>query len=531
MKVQKYLILSVAAIGLMASQAFAQSSNSCTIQGHIYRPDGSPAAGETVHIIKVEQQGSPIAFTPFDVQADNAGAISFDITRNSEVWVQANNVDGLNVIGGVPLQVPDAPTASFEVLWHLGDGVLTFNGRAGDVTLNGLDISAALGYTPVNPAALTAYATLGGQPGGQTLSGGNQAGDALTLRSTSSSSKGKILFGSSGYDEAFDRLGIGTNAPADSIETLGHIRVGIEKGVRFQTQGTPFSIHVSSQLFNGTRDDVFYLAYNLLPGTVSSKIVASEPQLKFGLEANYNPGDHTQMEWNFDYVSADNTVFKRPLTFGIDRATHIADWTFSQRNFTLADNNGIAYANFEPTNGLTLSRTGLTTWGIHLDRRADSTGNNSYPAFRPIALNKNIEFGVMPNGIPSTYTSAAFSLWNTDFRSDQSNYERLAMYARKDTYSIQSEGVGTGIARPIVFQNNALVITPSGQRVAVGTVTPNSTLQVNGSFATNIVTKNQTITPLKRIRSSWQTPTPETHPNHFFRVLKESRDGNTSSKR
>src|SRR4051812_5048792 len=96
-----------ALLAWLTSSAFAQDPNSCTISGRIYRPDGSPAAGEIVHLLKVEQQGTPIAFTPFDVQADGNGAISFSIVRNSEVWVQANNVDGLNMIGGVPIQVPD----------------------------------------------------------------------------------------------------------------------------------------------------------------------------------------------------------------------------------------------------------------------------------------------------------------------------------------------------------------------------------------------------------------------------------------
>lgn len=470
--------------------AFAQSSD-CTVSGTVYRASGVPAANETLSVLKVEQNGTQLQFAPFDVQADGNGFVSFSVPRNSVTWVRASNVTGLNNFEGVPLSVPDADTAALETIWQLSDGVSTFNGRAGDVFLTQNDIISGLGYTPANEQAVVFSS---GTPGGQTIAGGTDTGQALRLTSTISPVKGNILFGNSVYDEADDRLGIGTASPADSIETTGHIRVGVEKGVRFQTQGTPFSLHVASTVFNGTRDDGLFLAYNLLPGTTTTKVNPNEPQLKFAIEANYNPGNHTQMEWNFDYLSADGTVLKRPLAFAIDRATHMADWTFSQRSFTIADNNGVGYARFDSTNGLSLTSGGLGFWGVRLDRRANSPGHNMYPAFRPTTLNTKIELGVMPNGSPVGNGSASFSLWKTDYRLDQSNYERLVTYARNDAYYVQSEGAGSGIARPIVFQNNALVITPGGQRVAIGTNAPNSTFQVNGSFATSIVAKKSNYT-------------------------------------
>ena len=488
------LSLTCLIISAFLASSRAQDPNSCTVTGRIFRPDGSPASGEVVHLIKLEQQGNPVTFTPFDVQADSNGLVTFNIRRNSEVWVQANNVDGLNVTGGVPLQIPDSATAQFELLWHATDGVTTFNGRAGDVTLFDTDVSNALGYTPVNPLSLQLYAALGGKPGGQTLSGGSQSQENLRLQSTSNGTKGKILFGNSGYDEANNWLGIGTNAPSDSIETTGHIRVGVEKGVRFQSQGTPFSIHVGSGFFNGTRDDVLYLAYNLQPGGVWQKVDQSEPQLKFGMEANYYPGPTHQMEWNFDYVSADGGTYRRPLAFKIDRINHSANWLFSQNEFGIADDYGVQYASFDSQRGLTMPRNGFSFWDITLDRRSDAPGDSPFPAFRPKLVNRSIDFGVMPNGSPATLTHSAFSLWNTDYRSDRSNYERLVFYARTNGYVIQSEGAGTGVARPIAFQNNALVVAPNTNRIGVGTASPTSTLHVSGSFATNVVTKTSNYT-------------------------------------
>ena len=57
------------------------------------------------------------------------------------------------------------------------------------------------------------YALLGGRSGGQTLIGGTASGETLTLVSTSHITKGKILFGTSAYDEVNNRLGIGTVSP------------------------------------------------------------------------------------------------------------------------------------------------------------------------------------------------------------------------------------------------------------------------------------------------------------------------------
>lgn len=61
-----------------------------------------------------------------------------------------------------------------------------------------------------------------GVSGGQSVIGGNASGNNLTLSSTSNATKGKILFGTSAYDEVNDRLGIGTTSPTAVL----HIKAG-----------------------------------------------------------------------------------------------------------------------------------------------------------------------------------------------------------------------------------------------------------------------------------------------------------------
>lgn len=57
-----------------------------------------------------------------------------------------------------------------------------------------------------------------GVSGGQSVIGGTALGDNLTLSSTTNASKGRILFGSSAYNETNDRLGIGITSPISTTE-------------------------------------------------------------------------------------------------------------------------------------------------------------------------------------------------------------------------------------------------------------------------------------------------------------------------
>jgi len=59
-----------------------------------------------------------------------------------------------------------------------------------------------------------------GVSGGQSVVGGTAASNNLTLSSTSNATKGKILFGTSGYDEANNRLGLGTSSPVIPLDVV-----------------------------------------------------------------------------------------------------------------------------------------------------------------------------------------------------------------------------------------------------------------------------------------------------------------------
>jgi len=94
-----------------------------------------------------------------------------------------------------------------------------------------------------------------GFTGGQSAIGGARASENLTLSSTSNATKGKILFGNSAYDEANNRLGIGTQNPSTDLHVVGRFtyeRFGNFPQILFQrsngTQSSPTSVLAGDSL-------------------------------------------------------------------------------------------------------------------------------------------------------------------------------------------------------------------------------------------------------------------------------------------
>jgi hypothetical protein len=106
-----------------------------------------------------------------------------------------------------------------------------------DADLVGLSDSAAggvlkkLSWSSIKTALQSVFATLAGIAGGQTLNGGTAASETLTLRSTAHATKGKILFGTSAYDETNNDLGLGTANPSARlhvVDTIEQQRIGYD---------------------------------------------------------------------------------------------------------------------------------------------------------------------------------------------------------------------------------------------------------------------------------------------------------------
>lgn len=76
--------------------------------------------------------------------------------------------------------------------------------------------------TTISTALESVFAKLSGLAGGQTLIGGTQPSENLTLQSTAHATRGKLLLGaSSAYDEVNVRLGVGTQSPSAKVHVIG----------------------------------------------------------------------------------------------------------------------------------------------------------------------------------------------------------------------------------------------------------------------------------------------------------------------
>jgi hypothetical protein len=112
------------------------------------------------------------------------------------------------------------------------NGVFEFDGSHFYATIGStrhqLDQQTGTTYTGSNGITLSGTDfrnnLITGMAGGQTVTGGTDASDALTLSSTNHLTKGKILFGTSAYDEANNRLGIGNSAPGESLDITGNLK-------------------------------------------------------------------------------------------------------------------------------------------------------------------------------------------------------------------------------------------------------------------------------------------------------------------
>jgi len=114
---------------------------------------------------------------------------------------------------------------------------------------------------------------LGGRAGGQTLIGGTGASETLTLQSTASATLGKILFGSSGYDEVNNRLNLGVNTDLSS-------RLGI------QGEGSTNST-ISFKVQNSATARLFTIFDD---GSISIGFATAQPHRLFISDAIFGTG-------------------------------------------------------------------------------------------------------------------------------------------------------------------------------------------------------------------------------------------------
>lgn len=125
-----------------------------------------------------------------------------------------------------------------------------------------------------------------GIAGGQSVIGGTAASENLTLSSTANATKGKVIFGTSAYDEVNNRLGLGTTTPA----TILDIQANTNPVIRSTGFGTTAYPGLDLRSARGTQASPTILSSSDIVGYINSygyngSSYINNVQLLFGTES------------------------------------------------------------------------------------------------------------------------------------------------------------------------------------------------------------------------------------------------------
>jgi hypothetical protein len=385
---------------------------------------------------------------------------------------------------------------------------------------------------------------LTGLSGGQTIFGDTASGGNLTLSSTSNATKGKILFGNSTYDEANNRLGIGTATPSDPLEVNGEIKAGnlnvtgttvtvsaptnfqaivnysetsssyIANGAGLYGPSLYYVVYAYVNLGNGQRaysignsqtvsDDgsgnpfSVDLSWNAVPGADGYLISFSDPS------GNDSGGDIHNGGTNGNYDTLDPSV------------THITDDGCTSVCFNAATKGASSdpYSNINTLNGTLKVNGALVTnaniisgdpfsvpglsWSSSFGAfRAGITygGSVGYDSFTPTSGYGSAAFGYDTQA--GALDSAAFGAGNigggdpvnwvgTDplfevGNSSSSNKTGERPFSNSDALMIYKNG-NFGIGKAMQGDFTGALLTGVGNNVGINTITPQATLEIVGT--------------------------------------------------
>ena len=208
---------------------------------------------QAVSILTVQQGGTGVGTitglikgngtSPFSVATPGTDYLVNAITSlnglNAAIQTFATGTSGsdFNISSATSTHTFNLPTASATNRGALSStDWSTFNAKESALTFS-------TGLTRTSNTITNNLST--GVSGGQSVIGGTGSGENLTLSSTSNATKGKILFGTSAYNEANNRLGIGTTSPSAPIHTVSAsgavaaiFQTGASSGFNIRSYGT-----------------------------------------------------------------------------------------------------------------------------------------------------------------------------------------------------------------------------------------------------------------------------------------------------
>jgi hypothetical protein len=200
-------------VGALALTARAAVNGVASLDGTGKVPTAQlPASGGGGAVDSVNTQTGDVVLVATDV-----GALPLvGGTLSGSLTVSTGSITGVgasSTASGLALKVSgDAQprlgvNSSGKILWGTGSiagDTNLYRTNSNELTTDGALIAGVLAQTPI-------------------VQGGTTSAGNLTLRSTSHATRGKLLIGTSAYDEANNRLGVGTVTPAVPVDVVGQI--------------------------------------------------------------------------------------------------------------------------------------------------------------------------------------------------------------------------------------------------------------------------------------------------------------------
>lgn len=160
-------------------------------------------------------------------------ALTADLPSNSGLAAQST---GLTVAAsnGITIDSTGVAVAPYHGISVSSDGVTVVPGTGVSVSESGVAVAQTVYdeisskadsnqtfYIGTTATAINRASSAQALTGISSVTGSSAASGTLTLESTSSVTKGKIVMGSSAYDEYSNRLGIGTDSPDTELDIYG----------------------------------------------------------------------------------------------------------------------------------------------------------------------------------------------------------------------------------------------------------------------------------------------------------------------
>lgn len=352
-----------------------------------------------------------------------------------------------------------------------------------DALLNTHNLTTDIDHNSVSNLTVgdvhTQYALLAGRSGGQTLIGGTASGNDLTLQSTSNATKGKILFGTSAYDEVNNRLGIGTTSPTAPLElnsgtSTAYIDLQGGSGgganvseVHFTRigSGALAKLVVTREVANDQAYLAFYTKKTAVAIAERMRIDGDGNLIVASNAAHPNPG-----------VTSNTTLFNfRGFSLSTDSATLSAGPSFGA---------GIAANRAGPLLGLKNS----TGESINIEAGNVQLGNGI------LALHASIDGNYAGVYLGNNFSDNYYTQNNTSFPSwaiDIGGIDNISYSGTNDTFSVIRQAAGaahTARTRPFSIASSGDATFSNNVRAAglgIGTAASTGTIRVGASPSIN----------------------------------------------